>query len=35
MESGRKANSYTMDLDKNPANYQSLSPLTFLERLAR
>ena len=29
-----KANPYTMDLDKNPANYQSLSPLTFLERAA-
>ena len=34
MDSGRKANPYTMDLDKNPANYQSLSPLTFLERAA-
>jgi len=28
------ANPYTRDLDKNPANYQSLSPLTFLERAA-
>jgi len=28
------ANPYTVDLDKNPANYQSLSPLTFLERAA-
>jgi fatty-acyl-CoA synthase len=25
-------NPYEMDLDKNPANYQPLSPLTFLER---
>ena len=30
----RKGNPYTHDLDKNPANYQSLSPLTFLERAA-
>jgi fatty-acyl-CoA synthase len=34
MDKGRKANPYTLDLDKNPANYQSLSPLTFLERAA-
>ncbi len=34
MVGGHKANPYTMDLDKNPANYQSLSPLTFLERAA-
>jgi fatty-acyl-CoA synthase len=27
-------NPYEMDLDKNPANYQPLSPLTFLERAA-
>ena len=30
----RGANPYLLDLDKNPANYQSLSPLTFLERAA-
>ena len=29
-----KGNAYTRDLDKNPANYQSLSPLSFLERAA-
>ena len=29
-----KAGVYDRDLDKNPANYQSLSPLTFLERAA-
>lgn len=29
-----KRNPYEMDLDKNPANYQPLSPLTFLERAA-
>jgi len=28
-------NSYETGLDKNPANYQSLTPLTFLERAAR
>jgi len=27
-------NPYTLDLDKNPANYVPLSPLTFLERTA-
>ena len=27
-------NPYEMDLDKNLANYQPLSPLTFLERAA-
>ncbi|MDZ4740472.1 MAG: acyl-CoA synthetase [Alphaproteobacteria bacterium] len=27
-------NAYSRDLDKNEANYQSLSPLTFLERAA-
>jgi fatty-acyl-CoA synthase len=27
-------NPYATDLDKNPANYQALSPLTFLERAA-
>ncbi len=32
--SKRTASPYTLDLDKNPANYQSLSPLTFLERAA-
>lgn len=26
---------YDVDLDKNPANYQSLTPVTFLERSAR
>src|SRR6185436_15411156 len=30
----RQAGPYTRDLDKNPANYQPLSPLTFLERAA-
>ena len=25
---------YDIDLDKNPANYQPLTPLTFLERAA-
>jgi fatty-acyl-CoA synthase len=29
-----KASPYTVDLDKNPANYQALSPLSFLERAA-
>ena len=29
-----KAHPYSKDLDKNPANYQALSPLTFLERAA-
>ncbi|MEQ1754869.1 MAG: acyl-CoA synthetase [Micropepsaceae bacterium] len=29
-----KRSPYEMDLDKNPANYQPLSPLTFLERAA-
>ena len=28
------ANVYELDLDKNPANYQPLTPLTFLERSA-
>ena len=28
------ANPYNIDLDRNPANYQPLSPLTFLERAA-
>ena len=28
-------NQYETGLDKNPANYQSLTPLTFLERAAR
>jgi fatty-acyl-CoA synthase len=27
-------NAYDLDLDKNPANYQPLTPLTFLERSA-
>ena len=29
------ANPYDRDLDKNPANYQPLTPITFLERSAR
>ena len=29
-----KGSPYTTDLDKNPANYQALSPLSFLERAA-
>jgi fatty-acyl-CoA synthase len=28
------ANAYELDLDRNPANYQPLTPLTFLERAA-
>jgi hypothetical protein len=28
------ANLYNIDLDRNPANYQPLTPLTFLERAA-
>ncbi|MDX1738953.1 MAG: AMP-binding protein, partial [Alphaproteobacteria bacterium] len=27
-------NPYNIDLDRNPANYQPLTPLTFLERAA-
>ena len=27
-------NLYNIDLDRNPANYQPLTPLTFLERAA-
>lgn len=27
-------NPYNKDLDQNPANYQPLTPLTFLERAA-
>jgi fatty-acyl-CoA synthase len=27
-------NAYDTDLDKNPANYQPLTPLSFLERAA-
>ena len=27
-------NPYNTDLDRNPANYQPLTPLTFLERAA-
>lgn len=30
-----RANWYETDLDKNPANYQPLTPLTFLERSAK
>ena len=30
----QKSTAYTRDLDKNPANYQALSPLSFLERAA-
>ena len=29
-----ETNWYSVDLDKNPANYQPLTPLTFLERAA-
>ncbi|MBM6592507.1 acyl-CoA synthetase [Microvirga pudoricolor] len=29
-----KPSAYDIDLDKNPANFQALSPLTFLERAA-
>ena len=29
------ANPYEIDLDKNPANHQPLTPLTFLERAAK
>jgi fatty-acyl-CoA synthase len=29
-----KANPYNIDLDRNPANHQPLTPLTFLERAA-
>ena len=28
------ANPYNTDLDRNPANHQPLTPLTFLERAA-
>ena len=28
------ANPYNQDLDQNPANYQPLTPLSFLERAA-
>ena len=27
--------SFERDLDKNPANYQNLTPLTYLERAAK
>lgn len=30
-----KANPYNTDLDRNPANFQPLTPLMFLERAAR
>ncbi len=30
----KAANPYNIDLDRNPANYQPLTPLTFLERAA-
>jgi fatty-acyl-CoA synthase len=30
----RAVSIYDRDLDKNPANYQSLTPLVFLERAA-
>ena len=28
-------NKYEIDLDKSPANYQPLTPLTYLERASR
>jgi len=28
------SNPYDVDLDRNPANFQPLTPLTFLERAA-
>ncbi len=28
-------NPYQQDLDKNPANYQPLTPITYLERAAK
>ena len=34
MSNQQTANPYNTDLDQNPANYQPLSPLTFLERAA-
>ncbi|MEP6965026.1 MAG: AMP-binding protein, partial [Polaromonas sp.] len=30
-----KTNSYDQGLDRNPANYTALSPISFLERSAR
>jgi fatty-acyl-CoA synthase len=33
--SARPQSPYETDLDRNPANYQSLSPITFLERAAK
>jgi fatty-acyl-CoA synthase len=30
----RSANPYEQDLDKNPANYSPLTPLSFIERAA-
>ena len=30
-----KTNHYEQDLDKNPANYTPLTPLTFIERTAK
>src|SRR5260370_37485195 len=30
----RMTNSYDIDLDRNPANFQPLTPLNFLERAA-
>ncbi|HWU26116.1 MAG TPA: AMP-binding protein, partial [Rhizomicrobium sp.] len=32
---GKALNPFDMDLDRNPANYQPLSPLSFLERAAK
>lgn len=32
---GFRMNPYNVDLDQNPANYQPLTPLTFLERAAQ
>src|SRR5690348_16184942 len=32
---GGSRNPYDTDLDKNPANFQALTPITFLERAAK
>ena len=34
-DGARAQSAYETDLDRNPANYQSLSPITFLERAAK
>src|SRR5215204_6436770 len=33
-QAGNMTNPYDIDLDRNPANFQPLTPLTFLERAA-